>query len=505
MVKVAIIEDNPVTVRSLEKTIDWAKLGCELCGSANDGLAGKELILRERPDIVMTDIRMPNKDGLDMIEEVRPLMPDLIVIILTCYDHFQYASRAIKLSAFDYILKPIRNDEVEQAITRAIDMMNRKLQKEEMIAEADKLQTRAQLLSLLTNMSHTGQNVLSMMKEAGLDSASYFLVIMQPEELGSLTQTGLNGTDELLEDIGIRVVSVILYDSVVLYIMRDQETGPWREEAEEICRRLRGRFPMRMNIGISNLEISHHRVRETYQQARQALYESAMHPDSDENVFFRENMGDSTGVLTDMRKQVDELVEEAELTEESADRAAATLVHLSGQQYSQLRAMVSLYAMLLSRKFPCNDNGAVDRALGNTWFVTKESNVADCLRGVCNALREGRESEESKCSLLTRNVLDYIRIHGADKLSLNDVADHFHVSANYLSALVRKETGITFHEHIINVKMDIAHNMLADPRILVEEVAYAVGYSNYVSFYNVFKQKEHMTPTEYRNMLAVKE
>ena len=84
-------------------------------------------------------------------------------------------------------------------------------------------------------------------------------------------------------------------------------------------------------------------------------------------------------------------------------------------------------------------------------------------------------------------------------LQLNTVADMMCVSGNYLSALIRKETGITYHEHVLNAKMAVARTMLSDPRILVEEVAHAVGYSNYISFYNAFKRVEHMTPTEYRN------
>ena len=68
-------------------------------------------------------------------------------------------------------------------------------------------------------------------------------------------------------------------------------------------------------------------------------------------------------------------------------------------------------------------------------------------------------------------------------------------SGNYLSALIRKETGITFHEHVLNAKMAVARNLLADPRMLVEEVARAVGYGNYISFYNAFKRSEHMTAT----------
>lgn len=88
-------------------------------------------------------------------------------------------------------------------------------------------------------------------------------------------------------------------------------------------------------------------------------------------------------------------------------------------------------------------------------------------------------------------------------LQLSEVSEKLCVSANYLSALIRKETGITFHEHVLEAKMSVARTMLADPRILVEEVARAVGYSNYISFYNAFKRVEHMTPTEYRNQVMV--
>ena len=499
---VVIVEDNATTVRSLEQTINWEQMNCMLVGTANDGESGLALIRAKRPDIVLTDIQMPNMDGLQMIEALRAELPEMTVIILTGYDQFQYASRAIKLSVSDYILKPIRNEEVENALRRALEHRNRMRRGVDAEAEVDKLRARAQLLSLLTNMSHTGQDISRMMDEAGLSSEAYYLIIFQPEDSGTFPQSVLNGMEDHLTANRISASSVVLYDSLVLFVRRENTGVDWMDEAEDICDLISERVPFRMNIGISQLETSKHMVRQTYQQARQALYESAMGAHAGTRVFFSKNGGHNSGLLADMRRRVDELIEKAELTDESADTDAAELVRISGSQYSQLRALVSLYAMLLNKKFPCNQSAAVDKAMRATWFVTNEQQVATGLRQVCAALREGRKNAEGHCSLLTRNVLDYIRIHGADKLSLNDVAERFHVSANYLSALIRKETGITFHEHIINVKMDIAHSMLADPRILVEEVAYAVGYSNYVSFYNVFKQKEGMTPSEYRSKLA---
>ena len=110
---------------------------------------------------------MPGEDGLQMISELREIMPELIIIILTGYDQFDYASKAIKLSVFDYILKPIQNDEVEDTISKAIEVIDKKQRNNEIIAEVDRLQTRARLLSLLTNMSHAGQNVLTMMRKPG--------------------------------------------------------------------------------------------------------------------------------------------------------------------------------------------------------------------------------------------------------------------------------------------------------------------------------------------------
>ena len=110
--------------------------------------------------------------------------------------------------------------------------------------------------------------------------------------------------------------------------------------------------------------------------------------------------------------------------------------------------------------------------------------------------------ETPKHSLLIRNAIQYINLHAIEGIQLNDVAEKLCVSSNYLSMLIRKETGVTFHDHVLRAKMAVARSMLADPRILVDEVARAVGYGNYISFYNAFKRMEHMTPTEFRNQKA---
>lgn len=501
-VKVAIVEDNPVTVRSLTQTIDWAALGCVLVGTASDGESGRELLLQKRPDILLTDIRMPKLDGLEMLQAVRPVLPDMKAIIITGYDQFQYASRAIKLAVFDYILKPIRNEEVEKAVARAVDLMQRQMAADVALTQVDKLRMKAQILSLLTNDSRVGQNVNQTLEDAGLWSPAYYLMIIQPEEPGAIPLSTLNGMDDLLESCQIRALSVVLYDSLVVYVMREDTGDGWRDEVERVCQRIDEALPARVRIGISALATSHHRIRQTYHQARQALWESAMSHISGTCVYYQEENTENDGLMTEVRRKIEELIEQAELTDESACAAARVICEISAQQYSQLRSLVSLYSLMLFRKFPCTMTSDIDRAMSAPWFVTGREDVEKCLIALHIALKEGNGLAENKCSLLTRNVLEYIRLHGAEKLELNDIAEMYHVSVNYLSALIRKETGITFREHLQKAKMEIAHTMLADPRILVEEVGSAIGYSNYISFYNAFKRVEHMTPTEYRNRLA---
>ena len=139
-------------------------------------------------------------------------------------------------------------------------------------------------------------------------------------------------------------------------------------------------------------------------------------------------------------------------------------------------------------------------------FASGEEEVYQCLRSLSDVLQNTRgEKDDSPHSLMTRSVLEYIRLHAAEPLRLSEVAERFHINTNYLSLLIKRETGTTFHDHVLQAKMEIAHTMLADPRVRVSEVAHAIGYSNYISFYNTFKRLEHMTPTEYRNKVALVE
>lgn len=116
MYKVAIIDDEPLIVEGLSKTIEWEKWDCQVAGIAYNGREGMELIRRERPDIIISDINMPEMDGLKMIAGLKSEFPNMQLIILTGYREFEYARQAIELGVSRFLLKPSKMDELYEAI-----------------------------------------------------------------------------------------------------------------------------------------------------------------------------------------------------------------------------------------------------------------------------------------------------------------------------------------------------------------------------------------------------
>ena len=500
--KVVIVEDNPTTVLSLVKTIDWDVMKCEVAGTAGDGESGGVMIRQLKPDIVLTDIRMPVKSGLDMIADVRDDVPDCRFVIITGYDEFQYASQAIKLGVFDYLLKPIDNEEVMRTVRRAAAVTRRQMENDVALEQAENLKMRAQLLTLLTNDSQRGQGVHELLAGAGLQFHTYYIMALQQTEERYFSQAVLNRVEAVLARRRMRTVTLLLYDLAVIFVPRGDEGKGWHEEATELAYDLFDELVNPVRIGVSGLGQSSHAIRQAYLQARRALWEAALRKGNRACVFYEDQGDGPVGQehIADTQRQIDELIARAELTDGFAAEAARALAEQSGRQYSNLRAMMFLYTTGLRRRFGLSADEELDAVMSGIWFVSTEEDVRLCLKELNEAFL--RRMDMPKQSLLTRNALQYINLHAIEGIQLNDVADKLCVSANYLSALIRKETGVTFHEHMLEARMNVARSMLADPRILVEEVARAVGYGNYISFYNAFKRIEHMTPTEYRNRKA---
>lgn len=118
MKKVVVVEDEELVRRGIVQAVDWQSVDCAVVGEAANGSAGLEVIRRERPDLVVTDIRMPQMDGIEMLRQLRAEGNTVAVILLTAYSDFSYAQAAVKLGAVDYLLKPFHDGELEEAVAR---------------------------------------------------------------------------------------------------------------------------------------------------------------------------------------------------------------------------------------------------------------------------------------------------------------------------------------------------------------------------------------------------
>ena len=124
MYRVVLVDDERLIIRGLSTVIPWAELGCEIAGTAHDGVSGLELIRSLRPDIVLTDIRMPNMDGLTMLAAIRSEFPGVQMSVLTAYRDFEYARKAITLGVCRYLLKPSNLDELQEAVKLMVSRLD---------------------------------------------------------------------------------------------------------------------------------------------------------------------------------------------------------------------------------------------------------------------------------------------------------------------------------------------------------------------------------------------
>ncbi len=122
MTKVLIVDDEKYVRMGIKSDTDWALIGCEVVGEACNGLEALEVAEKERPDLVVSDIRMPKMDGIELAEKLIEKYPNIKVIFLTAYNEFEYARQAVRIGVSDYLLKPFSDGELEGSIQRLLHL-----------------------------------------------------------------------------------------------------------------------------------------------------------------------------------------------------------------------------------------------------------------------------------------------------------------------------------------------------------------------------------------------
>lgn len=139
MLKVLIADDEPKIRRGLAEALPWEEMGMEICGSAPNGECAIQEVCAKQPDICLIDICMPLLNGLDLIQKIYEEHPDTICIIITGYDEFEYARQAVRMGVFDYILKPVNEEQLKDIIDRAKAVITERRNKNVHMRQAEKM------------------------------------------------------------------------------------------------------------------------------------------------------------------------------------------------------------------------------------------------------------------------------------------------------------------------------------------------------------------------------
>lgn len=239
MFKVMIIDDEPIIRKGIRNILNWKQFGCEICAEASDGEEGRILIEKYRPDILITDIRMPEVDGLKMINDVKDIIPDCKIIVLTGYRDFDYVQEALKLGVFDFVLKPSKIEDLTAIVQRAVEELKRQKNRTE---EFDKLKKlfeqnipvlREKLLyDLIYEIYPNGEDILARAELLGVNIADFFLLVAEidTEENENLSQYDMNlyqfGIINTFMDVfsdSFSVVNIPLKDSSVAFILQGKD------------------------------------------------------------------------------------------------------------------------------------------------------------------------------------------------------------------------------------------------------------------------------------------
>lgn len=538
MIKVFLVEDEIVIRNGIKNSIEWEKEGYEFAGEASDGELAYPMILKSRPDILITDIKMPFMDGLELSRLVKKELPDIKILILSGYDEFEYAKEAIRLKVAEYLLKPISSTRLLEVLKEVTSTIEQEREEKELLKkyEEDMRENREYekdefLTRILTeNLSVT--EILEQGKALGIDLSArmyntMLLKIAEPDGDENIEEK------EKLVEVSGRIEKMLGQQKDSYYFRRGAEGWAVLFLAEDISqmetlvkecrdniRKILQEFPLELEyfgaVGISVLRVSE--LKASIEEAERVFAyrylkkwnqiidgeetEKKVEEDSELNVKalqidkldrkIIENFL-KTGLKSEVTHFVDEYFESF---------GEKNIQSLLFRQYVTMDIYLTAVAVLESLDYNSDDlvTRCGDFKDMESVFPTVEQ-TKDYLKVVIGTTIDLRETvSKRKYSSLLKNATNYIeQNYDNDEISLNTVAASVNLSPNHFSTIFSQEIGKTFVEYLTNVRMEKAKEMLRGSSMKTAEIAYAVGYKDAHYFSYLFKKTQKCTPREFRS------
>lgn len=510
-----------------DNNIDWAAHGYEFCGEAGDGEQAFPLILKQKPDIVITDIQMPFMDGLSLIKLIKNEMPWTEIIILSGDEKFEYAREGIRLGVARYLVKPVSAEELWREMDSLAQQIGEKRTERELgrkyRADLEKslLEDRKQLFRQLVTGARTAAELLQSAHELDMDLTAmwYNIVLINMIAIQHADQDSPESStnlERIFKNLGAEFEKqLLIFDrdlgGKALLFQADS-----KEELRQLCKDFQNRLKELVsryeNVqffgGIGEPVNRLGELPESFAAAGRAYAQSYLEKKSailankkNEEALDLDNID-----LEQMnRGKMQEFLKVG--SREGTIRFVEAYLHelVNGniiktdvmRQYIVLEAYFCVRGFLEDLQFSRNEILAPDITSDD---IRSEEGIREYLvRIIEKALVLREKAASNRYRDVVDEVMRYIGENYSDEeLSLNTLASHVNFSPNHLSAIFSQQTGQTFIKYLTDIRMNKAKELLRCTGKKTSVISAEVGYKDPHYFSYLFKKTQGMTPTQFR-------
>lgn len=531
--KVMIIDDEYIILDGLS-SFPWNEYGCELVATAQNGKEGIQKLQEYHPDIVFTDIKMPEMDGLRFASEARKIQEKVRIVFLTGYDNFEFAQEAIRVGVSDYLLKPMNFLKLDELVKK----LCRELREEQKINNYYMdLQKRFEkelpyIRSKFVNDLFHGRIRNRKELEHGADTVGihiekYVCIAITRENAHSGREDTwpeqyafLNIGEEVLGEFCVDVLceydDMNLQFNFILLFRRENSEKYCMEQSiiatEKLKQVAHEMIHYKICIGISTVDTDVYKVSEKHIEACQACSQS---------VYLGENTIVSYKDLDDVVRQNHEITEGQKqklfikIYAGQTMEANKDIEEIFSREDTELNdcKYIALDLLVACMRYPflCKIKGKSQEEYDYSFLQDgiKVISSAESIQEIVQYLTKGftllatqnNKGVDEKYQNTVNHILDYLDNNYRQELTLDSVAEKFHMSKTYISRILKRYTNQSFLQLLISIRMDAARKMIIEDKYKMYEIAEQVGYNDFSYFIQAFKKKYGVTPNEYRKVI----
>ena len=537
MFKVFLVEDEFTVRERMKRNISWEEHGFILVGEAGDGEIAYPMILENKPDIIITDIKMPFMDGLELSRLVKTSMPQIKIIILSGYDEFDYAKQAIGIGITDYLLKPIAAKKLIESMKKvALIIEKERVQeahlKQHLVSEEEsKENARKRFFNELVTCKRTTIELLDRAKTLNIELVSPVYNILLIKVL--LEEVTFNDYDEVQSSLNEKFSKWCAEDTDCILFNRDTEG--WaiilkkalnHEKAVEekvvgvLQKMMEDYQVLSYCIGVGHQVQRISEISTCFDAASKALaYRYLL---SEKQVIYYDQLEQYSMIPENENISISD-VDVTKFDQRTINDFLRTGIKGQGGDFAKeyLQSMGQGTDSLLFRQYIMMDiyfnvisfieqlgyeRAYILEVCGDIKEMTliiqsKEKAISYLDNLLVKALLLRDERGSKRYSHLLEEAKAYIqKNYNKESISLNNVAEHVNVSASHFSAIFSQEMEQTFISYLTEIRMKKAKELLRCSAMKTLEVGFAVGYKDPHYFSYLFKKTQNYTPKEYRKL-----